>query len=167
MYKFNFTYQQLTEALLIYKPEFLLTSNYNVTKDKDFKINQDGSVDIFWNINIKKSLVKDGKFIFKFNFVDGIFNCTSVDLTTLEGCPQKLTSSFYCSDNKLTSLKYAPEYIQGNFHCSKNYLETLEYCPKVVEYNFVCTNNKSKQFTKKEVRDVCKVRQDVIVKFDY
>ena len=66
----------------------------------------------------------------------GNFDCRFNDLTSLEGCPEKVAGFFDCGDNKLTSLEGAPKEIGGNFYCR---------------------GNKGKRFTKSDVKKVCKV----------
>ena len=92
--------------------------------------------------------------------VDGIFNCRSNNLTSLEGAPSRvrefscghnnLTSlegapsrveNFYCSYNNLTSLEGAPSRVGGNFYCSHNNLTSLKGSPNSVGRNFNCYNN--------------------------
>jgi len=62
-------------------------------------------------------------------------------LSTLEGCPEKVGGDFSCGNNQLTSLRGCPEWVGGNFNCSKNKLTTLEGCPERVGGDFYCSNN--------------------------
>ena len=106
--------------------------------------------------------------------VDGEFNCKNNELTSLEGAPErvkefncqnnKLTSLegapdaetfFFCRYNELTSLEGAPERVSGTFDCSRNNLTSLEGAPKQAGL-FICSFN-SKKFTKKEVREFCRI----------
>jgi hypothetical protein len=73
--------------------------------------------------------------------VEGDFSCSYNILTTLEGCPKIVEGDFWCFDNKLTSLEGCPETIEGDFYCSQNNLTSLEGCPEIVEGNFSCRYN--------------------------
>lgn len=52
---------------------------------------------------------------FEFGIVQGNFNCSGNDLTSLEHCPKEVQSDFYCEANKLTSLEHCPKVICGHF----------------------------------------------------
>ena len=69
-------------------------------------------------------------------------NCSYQGLTSLFGCPSKVTESFDCHGNKLTSLEGAPEKVGGDFRCYDNKLTSLEGAPKEVEVDFDCHSNK-------------------------
>ena len=58
--------------------------------------------------------------------VNGFFDCSSNNLTTLESCPKIVTGTFNCSENVLTSLKGAPSSVGDGFICSDNKLTSLE-----------------------------------------
>ena len=73
--------------------------------------------------------------------VDGSFYCSSNQLTSLEGAPQEVGGYFYCSNNQLTNLKGAPKEVGGKFDCSYNKLTTLEGAPKEVGGDFYCYDN--------------------------
>lgn len=81
--------------------------------------------------------VKDGK-ITNLEYEEGNFDCSWNELTSLEGCPEKVEGGFRCSRNKLTSLKGCPKEIKGDFDCSFNQLTSLEYCPEKIKGNFDC-----------------------------
>ena len=65
----------------------------------------------------------------QFNIINGYFNISYNELTTLRGCPIELKPNpsrsfelnFRCNNNKLTSLEYCPKKIGGEFHCGNNY----------------------------------------------
>jgi len=73
--------------------------------------------------------------------VNGNFNCSNNQLTSLEGAPQKVVGYFDCSGNQLTSLKGAPYEVGGLFNCSGNQLTSLEGAPKEVGGLFNCSGN--------------------------
>ncbi len=115
----------------------------------------------------------------KYKVVIGSFDCGSLDIDSLKGCPKIVTRTFNCSfnnkllnleygpievlgtyacaNNQLTSLKGAPKKIGGSFSCYNNNLISLEGCPKEVNGDFYCNNN-TDYFTPDEVREVCNVK---------
>jgi hypothetical protein len=70
--------------------------------------------------------------------------------------------SFDCSYNQLTSLEGSPKSVEGSFWCENNQLISLEGSPKTVGRHFYCNNN-LKKFTEEEVRKVCDVRGELFV----
>jgi len=74
--------------------------------------------------------------------INGIFNCSNNQLTTLEGAPEEVGGSFYGYANKLTSLEGAPQNVAGNFDCSNNQLITLVGAPRKINGRFNCYANK-------------------------
>ena len=73
--------------------------------------------------------------------VNGFFDCSTNNLTTLENCPKIVTGTFNCSENVLTSLKGAPISVGDGFICSDNKLTSLEFAPSSVGGNFGCSHN--------------------------
>ena len=71
---------------------------------KSWKLNSDGSYNVNGDVDLEqfKHLVgSDGKLTVKFNKVTGDFYCMDLNLTSLEGCPEKVGGSFYCNNNEL------------------------------------------------------------------
>ena len=114
--------------------------------------------------------------------VRGNFFCNYNQLTTLKEGPKEVRGKFYCIGNLLTSLEGAPEKVGEIFDCSNNNLVSLEGAPKEVGWDFNCSGNKLKslkgaprkaggfkcghnttQFTKDDVKKVCKVEDDIYV----
>jgi len=73
--------------------------------------------------------------------VDGHFDCSHNNLTSLENSPKSVSHSFFCDNNKLTSLVGAPKTISGDFYCYNNPV----------------------QFTEQQVRAVCDVKGKILV----
>ena len=69
------------------------------------------------------------------------FSCNNNQLTTLKGSPKKIGGDFYCSYNKLISLEGVLEEVKGRFSCHDNKLTSLERGPKIVRGNFNCSTN--------------------------
>ena len=149
----------------------------NYTINNDFTIDVDGNV-ILDHTNLAQfpeyiqfNNIK-GSFTFSDNNLNSLkgapksvgvgFDCSNNRLTSLKGAPKSVGGGFECSRNHLTSLEGAPERIGGYFHCSKNQLTSLEGAPKMVGGYFQCSNNIT-EFTKKDVRKVCRVEMTIIV----
>ena len=79
--------------------------------------------------------------------VCGRFDCAYNQLASLKGCPKEVGGSFYCYENQLTSLEGCPEKVGGGLNCSFNKLTSLEGCPKEVGGDFCCYEN-SKELLK-------------------
>ncbi len=126
----------------------------------EYALNEDGSVDI--NENIYLNGRRLNKIPFKSNRVNGYFDISRNQLTSLKNCPKYISDKFDCSLNGLISLEFGPEYVgkgywcchnkletlkgcvsevYGNFHCFKNKLTSLEFCPMEVEGDFNCSDN--------------------------
>ncbi len=73
--------------------------------------------------------------------VEGDFDCSSNQLTSLKGAPQSVGGNFNCSANQLTSLEHAPRTVNGNFNCSYNQLSDLRGAPENIRGNFSCWTN--------------------------
>ena len=129
---------------------------------ENYIINDDLTIDVKGNINLyNRGLDKFPDYI-KFGRVGGYFSCYNNKLVSLEGCPVSVGGSFDCSDNHLVSLEGCPSSVSGYFSCRNNQLVSLEGCPGSVGGMFDCRNNK-KQFSKEEVKKVCKVKHDIYV----
>lgn len=105
----------------------------------NYMISEDLYVSVQGNVNLNERL--NGKKIpIKFDRIEGYFDISNNNLTTLEGCPKVVVKDFNCSKNKLVSLFDAPTEV-GDFDCSYNQLKTLSYAPKEVKGSFNCSFN--------------------------
>ena len=77
----------------------------------------------------------------RFGRINGSFDISSCNLSSLIGCPKEVEDYFSAQDNMLTSLEGAPREIGGTFNCSRNRLQTLKGGPKIVGGTFKCGNN--------------------------
>ena len=110
-----------------------------------WKLNNDGTYDVNGDVDLKKFeqfVDSNRKLKIKFNKVTGDFVCNTLDLISLEGCPEKVGGDFKCYTNKLTTLKGAPKEVGGNFDCGFNNLTSLEGCPEKIGGNVKCYTNK-------------------------
>jgi len=113
---FNSKYKQLTESLMINKPELMLQAYCGLTPGQ-YEILQDGTINLFERTCLTKYFAKNGKLIFKFGTYNGDFFCKRLGLTTLEGCPEIVTglyNEFNCCYNNLTSLDGCPKQVGPN-----------------------------------------------------
>jgi len=102
-------------------------------------VNDDGSIDVFGNVDLKS---KGLKYIpFKFNKVTGDFDCSNNQLVTLTGSPKFVGGKFKCSQNRLTNLYNAPEEVGGDFECWNNHIGLLDGCPHEIGGNMMCMGN--------------------------
>jgi hypothetical protein len=113
---------------------------------KDYKINEDGTVDIINDVSKSLKIYSTVKYPL-FNRVRHDFNCgndgyeNQLNLTTLVNISPKIVGgSFYCNNNQLTSLKGSPESVGRNFYCYNNKLVSLEGAPQVGGY-YSCRYN--------------------------
>lgn len=100
----------------------------NKFRIKDYKINEDLSIDVEGDVNIDTYYFK--YLPLNFNIVKGNFYCQRNKLVSLYGSPKEVGENFVCSDNKLETLKYAPTKVNGFFNCSDNKLTSFKYIPK-------------------------------------
>ena len=105
---------------------------------KNYTVNDDGSVDVDGNVNLRNLGLT--KLPIKFRNVSGDFYCSNNQLISLEGCPQSVGGYFFCDNNQLTSLEGSPQ-SSGSFYCRNNQLTSLEGSPKSVGRDFYCHNN--------------------------
>jgi hypothetical protein len=102
-------------------------------------VNADGTIDYDGTVLLQsKGLTK---LPFKFNKVNGDFDCCDNRLTSLDGCPNTVYGYFDCSTNKLVNLKGCPAQVGRHFLCSKNNITTLKGAPDTVKGNFRCYRN--------------------------
>jgi hypothetical protein len=69
------------------------------------------------------------------------FICGTIDITSLENCPQEISGTFSCSGTNITSLEFAPKIIHKDFYCEKTKINSLNGSPLIVKKRFDCSNN--------------------------
>ena len=127
---------------------------------ENYTINEDLSVDVEGDVDL--ILLDLVRFPFRFRNIDGSFYCNNNKLTSLEGCPERVSGNFDCSSNKLsdlqggcievggyyscignkiTTLEGCSIMVGGNFDCDRCFLKSLLGCPESVGGNFYCNNN--------------------------
>jgi len=105
-----------------------------------YSISETGVVDVDWHVHLEYLLGNLPKLPVQFGNVNGRFVCHNNNLTTLVGCPKRV-SDIDCSNNLLTSLEGAPNEVKGDFNCRSNRLISLKGCPSVVGGSFDCYYN--------------------------
>ena len=117
-------------------------------------------VDVWGDFNCADQGLKDFKGV-KFGKIDGHFNCSNNELTSLEGAPRYVVKSFDCSNNKLTSLEGGPDRVWwGDYKCSKNQLTSLKGLPTLESsygYKIDCSDNKLKDLM--PIGDTIKIQE--------
>ncbi len=113
------------------KIEKLLKSNFDVNEyeivNNKVIVHQscltDGSVKFY-----------SGRLPIIFKEVKGSFVISGCNLTTLEGCPETVSTMFNCASNELSSLFGSPKIVGGSYICARNPLTSLEYLPILGSY---------------------------------
>src|SRR5690606_659194 len=98
-----------------------ICDKYNI---QNWELNREtGRVDVRGNVNISGKNLKE--LPLKFGRVDGYFDCSYNQLTSLEGSPNSVGGYFDCRNNQLASLEGSPNSVGEGFYCGDNQLTTL------------------------------------------
>lgn len=113
------------------------------TLDTQFTKNPDGSYSKHSDdaIDLTDDWIKHGKLWMRFKHWIGDFNCESLGLTSLEGCPETVDGNFNCTYNRLANLKGGPVTTTKSYDCSSCGLTALDGGPKEVGDDFDCSSN--------------------------
>jgi hypothetical protein len=79
----------------------------------------------------------------KFGQVRGSFDCSSKQLTTLDGSPSHVGQDFDCSNNLLSTLEGAPDHVGRDFYSLNLALSTLDHLPSLVGSGFWISYSRS------------------------
>lgn len=121
---------------------------------------ENGLVNVSGSFDASYNHLKDLDGI-NFGIVDGDFDVSDNELTSLKGCPEEVMGDFLCSSNFLNSLEGGPKIVRGHYHCSNNEifdltglakeissltavgnsLENIEGCPKKLTGDFFIASN--------------------------
>jgi hypothetical protein len=101
-----------------------------------------GLVDVDGDVKLKEE-IKVRRLPVSFDRVVGNFDCSSNQLTSLEGAPTSVGGDFYCYNNNLVSLEGAPTSVGGGFDCIFNKLTSLAGAPTHVSGGFWCSYDKN------------------------
>ena len=131
----------------IYKPIVALTTIDEITKwlrkyeIKKFTILKDNSVNVHEDVRLSNKLANLLKLPLNFNIVEGDFDISDNELTSLEGSPKKVTGSFMAHKNEIFSLKGGPKEVGASFIILHNNISSLEHSPTLVKEDFICSHN--------------------------
>lgn len=98
--------------------EFEITKWLDERKVKNYKINDDLTINVDWDVNLSSRINFD-KIPYKFKSVSGDFNCSFNNLKTLENCPDYVSGSFLASNNFLENFNYLPKCDELFLHDNK------------------------------------------------
>jgi len=146
----------------------ILTTSKSIAKWLDqqgirnYHIRQDLSVDVRGDVDLGEK--KLTFFPVNFGTIEGSFNVSLNQLTSLKGAPKAVHGSFYCGFNRLVNLEGCPETVTGTFGCWNNRLESLEFCPKFVGDSFNASDNPllGKAQTCYHFERILKIHQDYV-----
>ena len=108
---------------------------FSSTKDWSLErglVNVDGNVNLY-----DKGLTH---IPLKFGSVTGYFDFGVNNLTSLDGCPNRVGGYFSCNGNKLTSLEGCPKYVGRDFYCRYNNIREFTGI-KYIEGQLLCDGN--------------------------
>ena len=131
----------------IYKPIVALTNIDDINRwlrkhdVRSFTILPDNSVNVHGDIKLSDKLTNLLKLPLSFNIVEGDFDISNNELTSLEGCPKIVHGSFLAHKNELTSLKGGPKEVDGSFIILHNNITSLQNAPSIVKEDFICSHN--------------------------
>lgn len=136
-------------------------ANHNITQ---YKILEDGSVDVFQDVVIYDSFMRilpvafnhvhgnftcSGHVLLKTfqnypKIIEGTLNCTNNRHNTFRFSPQIIKGNLICDHNNIRTFKRFPEYVGGNVSCNFNQLASFEFAPKTINGDFKFAHNKFK-----------------------
>jgi hypothetical protein len=90
-----------------------------------YHINDDLTIDIEKDVNFRLKKMGDFPSYIQFGKINGGFDCSRCNMTTLRGCPTYVKKFFFCEKNKLTNLKFMPKYIGATFSACDNNITDL------------------------------------------
>jgi hypothetical protein len=98
-------------------------------KNSKWEQDEDGFINVDGDFEASGMDLKD-LYGIKFGAINGDFNVSDNDLSSLEGCPKKVQGYFSCSSNYLNTLIGGPDSVKGNYICSNNNLFNLNFIAK-------------------------------------
>lgn len=107
---------------------------------RNYLINSDGSIDVNGHVDLSVSNLTS--LPLKFDRVDGMFDCSSNKLTTLDGAPN-YARAFDCSNNNLTSLENGPNETKFHYACDNNRLVNLVGVAQRIGTYLSCIKNRT------------------------
>ncbi len=116
----------------------------NKNNVKNFEITQDNEINVKGPVNLAAKLENLSKLPVVFNKVEGNFDISDNELTSLEGCPKVVLKDFICLKNEIKTLKGSPKQVDGNFIIIHNHINSFKHSPKIVKGDYICSHNPAK-----------------------
>lgn len=152
-------FYELVESVDRDAMEALLAKYFSI--NGNYVINANGTISVEGDVTLR-SRIKGNKLPVIFSTVSGSFDIENKNLTTLEGTPRSVGTTFNCGGNVLAtknliggpveagryeawrcgleSLEGSPRVINGDFHCFGNSLKSLAGAPQRVGGDFTCSD---------------------------
>ena len=100
-------------------------------KVREYKINSDLTIDVEGDfVYLQKYQDKELPKYIQFNRVDGCFDISKSNITSLKGCPKECQAFYCCNCNNLTSLEDAPKECKIVWCSGCENLSSLEGSPR-------------------------------------
>jgi len=103
--------------------ENLVLENFKSIGNVQIHVDDDGVVNVSGGIQMRNKHIHE--IPVQFGTVTGRFEVTSMNITTLKGCPRVVMGTFSCAGCDLTSLEGGPEQVHGFYACNYNRLTNL------------------------------------------
>ena len=96
------------------------------------------------SFNITSKEIEEGKLKNDYSKILDIenFDCGNMMfLSSLKGCPTKISGDFKCRYTGIKSLRYGPTRVEGSYYCQKTGISSLRFSPEYVGKNFFAMDN--------------------------
>lgn len=113
--------------------------------NNSFRLNDDGSIDLFGDVSVACLGLKE--LPIRINEVQGYFDCSGNNLTTLKNAPKAVMRHFYCRNNLLKTLEGCPEIIGGAMYAETNNITSLEFLPLQIKSSIHLQDNPIRELT--------------------
>ena len=104
----------------------------------NYQILDDSTVNVHRSVNLKNKNLTH--IPIQFRELNGTFDCSYNQLTSLAGSPLDVKASFNCSHNQLTSLEGGPSFVYNNYTSVNNKLISLKGLPKETHILYLGNN---------------------------
>lgn len=94
-----------------------------------------GRLDCYQDVDINPSNIFDENVYvlpFKFGVIDGDFDCSDFNLTSLKNSPVIVKGYFDCAGNKLKSFDGGPKEVHGRYYCTRTGERNIEDYPMCI-----------------------------------
>jgi hypothetical protein len=105
-------------------------------------VSQTNELVVTGSVVARKRMFTTGKLPINFEKIEGRFEITGCDLTSLIGSPAVISGEFDCPDNLLSTLEHGPSHA-GSYYATSNPLVNLDFLPNTVSGSFSLSWNKN------------------------